>query len=48
VKDNTGTVIIPETDPPISDSGLEDFLSMIDTNIPFDDMAIQHYMYCKQ
>ena len=47
VEDDTGTVTIPETVAPISDDDLEGFLSMIDTDTPFDDLAVQHYMYCK-
>jgi len=47
-EDDVGTVTIPETVAPISDDNLEDFLSMIDTDTPFDDLAVQHYVYCKQ
>ena len=48
VEDDTNAVTIPETVAPISDDDLEDFLSTIDTDTPFDDLAVQHYMYCKQ
>ena len=47
-EDEIGTVIIPETVAPISDADLDDFLSVIDTDTPFDDLAVQHYIYCKQ
>jgi len=41
-------VTILETVAPMSDNDLEDFLSMIDTDTPFDDLAVQHFVNCKQ
>jgi len=47
-KEDTGTVVVPETLSPISDDNLQDFLSTIDTHSSLDDLGVQHYMDCKQ
>ena len=45
---DAGTVIIPETFSPLSEDDLQDFLSIVDTETPFDDLGVQHYVDCKQ
>ena len=47
-EEDAGTVVIPETLPPISDDDLQDFLSIVDIDTPFDDLGVQHYLDCKQ
>lgn len=47
-EEDTGTIVIPETLPPVSDDDLQDFLSTVDTDTSFDDLGVQHYMDCKQ
>jgi len=45
---DAGTVIIPETFSPLSEDDLQDFLSTVDIDMPFDDLGVQHYMDCTQ
>ena len=47
-EEDAGTVVIPETLSPLSEDDLQDFLSTVDTDMPFDDLGVQHYMDCKQ
>ena len=39
-----GTVDVPSTDPPLSESDLQEFLSTVDTESFFDDFGLQHYI----
>lgn len=47
-EEDAGTVVIPETLSPLSEDDLQDFLSTVDTDTPYDDLGVQHYMDCKQ
>ena len=47
-EEDAGTVVIPETLSPLSEDDLQDFLSTVDTDMPFDDLGVQHYTDCKQ
>ena len=47
-KEDADTVVIPKTLSPLSEDDLQDFLSTVDTEMPFDDLGVQHYMDCKQ
>ena len=43
-----GTVEIPETVCPLEEQELQQFLDAIDTESRFDDLRVEHYIYCKQ
>ena len=43
-----GTVEIPETVCPLEEQELQQFLDAIDTESRFDDLGVEHYIYCKQ
>ena len=47
-QDEPGTVDVPSTDPPLSESDLQEFLSTVDTESFFDDFGLQHYISCRQ
>jgi len=45
-EEDNGTIVIPETLPPVSDDDIYTRLLITDTS--FDDLGVQHYMDCKQ
>ena len=47
-QEEPGTVEIPSTNPPLSESDLQEFLNIVDTESFFDDFGLQHYISCRQ
>lgn len=47
-EEDLGTIEIPDTLPPISETHLQEFLDFVDAETFFEDQAVQHYIDCKQ
>ena len=47
-EEDAGTVVIPETVLPLSEEDMQEFLDVVDTSTPFDDLGVQHYVNCKE
>ena len=46
--DQVGTVEVPDTESPLDEQGLQQFLDGIDTDTRFEDLGVEHYMHCKE